>query len=61
MHQQYLKDRATADRKYRLPGGASGSTTDCGRLFILFRRAGRGGVPSHPVPGGGTHEAPFSA
>lgn len=34
--EQYVKDRKTADRKYRLPGVASGYETDCGLLFILF-------------------------
>jgi GWxTD domain-containing protein len=34
--EQYVRDRRTADRKYRLPGVASGAETDCGRLFILF-------------------------
>jgi len=43
--QQYEKDRATADRKYRLPGVASGSETDCGRFFILF------GKPDEIEPG----------
>jgi GWxTD domain-containing protein len=32
---QYLKDVAEADRTYRLPAHA-GSTTDCGRVFILL-------------------------
>jgi GWxTD domain-containing protein len=39
--QQYVKDRKTADRKYRLPGLASGSKTDCGRLFILAGKPDR--------------------
>jgi len=33
--QQYVKDRATADQKYRV-SGTPGSLTDCGRTFILL-------------------------
>ncbi len=33
--QQYLKDRATADQNYRV-SGTPGSTTDCGRTYILL-------------------------
>jgi len=40
--QQYLKDRETADRRYGVEG-TPGSTTDCGRLFILA------GIPDRVV------------
>ncbi len=36
--EQYLKDRAAADAAYRI-GGLPGSTTDCGRVFILLGKA----------------------
>jgi GWxTD domain-containing protein len=45
LRQQYERDRATADRKYHVPGVASGSETDCGRFFILF------GKPDQIEPG----------
>lgn len=35
VQEQYLKDRAEADQKFRLPG-VVGSATDCGRVFILL-------------------------
>jgi GWxTD domain-containing protein len=48
--QQYEKDRAMADREYRLPGVASGSETDCGRLFILFGEPDAIESPPDPLP-----------
>jgi GWxTD domain-containing protein len=35
VQEQYVKDRAEADQRFRVPGSA-GSTTDCGRVYILL-------------------------
>ncbi len=53
--QQYERDRATADREYRIPGVAAGSETGCGLLFILFGEPDAMEPNPAPVPLGAIH------
>ena len=48
--EQYAKDVAEADRLYRIPGQA-GSTTDCGRVFILLGKADEVQEQASPTSG----------